>query len=87
MVFPLYDNEEHHFSHTDTDRRVGLVHLAELLRLPAPIEEQGVLYDLRFFSGGIGIDDKHAATIPGNDNLWRVLRDSGRPRRRPHVLT
>lgn len=59
-----YDNKERRFRHSDPDRAEGLAWVASLLHLPRPLGPEGVLYDLSFFSGGIGIIDQLAITLP-----------------------
>ena len=53
-----YDNKERVFRYDDASRDQGLVLVAKLLKLS--VAPRGALFDLRFFSGGIGIFDNLA---------------------------
>src|SRR5262245_19966963 len=81
VTVPPYDNKEYRYRHTDADRREGLARVAELLgitQLPTPTN---VLYDLSFFSGGIGVLDQLAATVDADASLWaRVRAGCGTPK-------
>jgi hypothetical protein len=59
-----YDGRERDFRHTDVDRAAGLHIVAKVLALPQAPEVDGVKYELSFYSGGIGILDKLAITLP-----------------------
>ncbi len=64
-----YDNVERRFRHTDPDRDVGRAVAARLLGLPQPPAGE-LLYDLSFFSGGIGVLDHLAITLSADQTLW-----------------
>jgi hypothetical protein len=62
-----YDGQERRFLHDDRDpaklaRAHGLV--ARLLRLPAPPPLDGLQYDMRFYSGGMGSSDRIRIALP-----------------------
>jgi hypothetical protein len=74
-----YDNIERRFCHTDADQGEGRAVIGQVLRLPElPVGE--LLYDLSFFSGGIGVLDRLAITLPGDPVLWSRLANSLRGR-------
>lgn len=59
-----YDNKERRFRHTDGNQREGLAVVARVLRAPTPPSPIGLVYDLSFFSGGIGVIDRFAISLP-----------------------
>ena len=65
-----YDGSEKQFRHSDPDRDAGLVVVAHLLRLPHPPSGDAVLYELSFYSGGIGILDRLAITLAADPTTW-----------------
>ena len=74
-----YDNVERRFRHTDAARDQGRAVVAQVLRLPElPAGE--LRYDLSFFSGGIGVLDRLAITIPADPVLWSSVVRSLRGR-------
>lgn len=64
-----YDGTERRFRHTDASRTDGLAVVARLLGLPESLADE-VLYDLSFYSGGIGVYDQLAISIPADPNTW-----------------
>jgi hypothetical protein len=85
MSLPPYDNTEYRYQHSDADRRQGLAKVAELLGLPDVSERPGVLYDLSFYSGGIGVHDQLAVTLPVTAAVWGAILDA-RPARPPEEI-
>jgi hypothetical protein len=69
-TLPPYDNKDYRYGHSDADRRQGLARVAELLGLASVHDQSGLLYDLRFYSGGIGVLDRLAVTMPANAAVW-----------------
>jgi hypothetical protein len=65
-----YDRLERRFRHTDTEQAAGLAIVARLLRLPRLPSSQAALYDLSFYSGGIGVLDKLAITLQADRSIW-----------------
>jgi hypothetical protein len=65
-----YDGVERRFRHTDAVRDTGLGVVVQLLHLPQHASSEGVLYDLSFYSGGIGILDNLAITLPADRTIW-----------------
>jgi hypothetical protein len=65
----LYDNVDYQYRHTDVDRSVGLKAVSNLLHLSEP-PSPDALYDLFFFSGGIGVLNRFAITLPANSTIW-----------------
>jgi hypothetical protein len=65
-----YDGVDRRFRHTDADPATGLAIVAHILGLPRTPSSQGLLYDLSFYSGGIGILDHLAIAIPADLGLW-----------------
>jgi len=65
-----YDGVERRFHHADADRAAGLSVVARVLHLPAPPPPDGVFYDLSFYSGGIGVLDNLAITLPADPATW-----------------
>jgi hypothetical protein len=59
-----YDNKERRYRHTDSEMSDGIRIVTKLLCLFSPPPAIGLLYDLSFFSGGIGVVDKLAITLP-----------------------
>jgi hypothetical protein len=68
-----YDGIERRFRHTDSDRNAGLDVVSRVLKLPKPWSNEGILYDLSFYSGGIGVLDNLAITIPFDQTIWSSL--------------
>jgi hypothetical protein len=64
-----YDNVEHRFRHTDATRDEGYAVAARVLGVPETLAGE-VLFDLSFFSGGIGVLDRLAITLPADPALW-----------------
>jgi hypothetical protein len=73
-----YDNVERRFHHTTNEWKGGLEVVARLLRLPHPPHSDGTLYDLSFYSGGIGVVDQLAITLGAGPALWAHVIDSFR---------
>lgn len=74
-----YDNVERRFRHTDAARDEGRSVVARVLRVPEqPAGE--LLYDLSFFSGGIGVLDHLAITLPADPALWLRVASAQRGR-------
>ena len=73
MELHQYDGVNRRFRHTDSDRETGLAIVAQLLYLPIPPSDDGVLYELSFSSGGMGILDTLAITLPADRTLWANL--------------
>jgi hypothetical protein len=64
-----YDNVERRFRHTDPAGDEGRAVVGWLLCLQEPPASE-LLYDLSFFSGGIGVLDHLAITLPFDSALW-----------------
>jgi hypothetical protein len=71
-----YDGVDRRFRHTDSDTAMGLDIVARLLGLPRTPSSEGLLYDLSFYSGGIGIHDQLAIAIPADLDLWNGVIDA-----------
>jgi hypothetical protein len=80
-----YDNKQYRYRHSDTDRREGLAKVASLLGLGAVSDENGLFYDLSFYSGGIGVDDHLAVTVPATAGVWMAVLDA-RPVKTPEEI-
>ncbi|MFT3775937.1 MAG: hypothetical protein QM820_62125 [Minicystis sp.] len=65
-----YDGITRRFRHTDEDPREGLDLIARLLGLPQPPAPDRALYDLSFYSGGIGVVDRLALTVHVTPAIW-----------------
>lgn len=65
-----YDGVERRFHHADADRDTGLDVVARVLHLPRPPPRERVFYDLSFYSGGIGVLDRLAITLPADPATW-----------------
>lgn len=65
-----YDGVERCFRHTDAECIEGVALVAHLLHLSASDVNDGALYDLSFYSGGIGIIDRLAITLPATATTW-----------------
>jgi hypothetical protein len=74
-----YDNVERRFRHTDQARADGREVVARVLHLSEP-PAGDVFYDLSFFSGGIGVVDQLAITLPADPALWSRVISSLRAR-------
>jgi hypothetical protein len=62
-----YDDVERRFCDADEDPsrcQRGLALVAGLLGLPAPRRVDGLRYDLRYYSGGTGVFDRHHVALP-----------------------
>jgi hypothetical protein len=68
-----YDGVERRFHHTDADLATGLSVVARVLHLPGPPPREGVFYDLSFYSGGIGVLDNRAITLPADSATWATV--------------
>jgi hypothetical protein len=64
-----YDNVERRYRHTDGTRDDGREVVAHVLGLPEPPAGE-LLFDMSFFSGGIGVLDRLAITLPADPVLW-----------------
>jgi hypothetical protein len=74
-----YDNVERRFRHTDETRGEGRKAVAEVLGLrELPAGE--ILFDMSFFSGGIGVLDRLAIALPADPALWSSMVTSLRCR-------
>ena len=73
MNFHPYDGKERRYRHTDSDQVDGLTAVKQVLRLAKPPSPNGLLYDLSFFSGGIGVLDHLAISLPADATLWATL--------------
>src|SRR4051812_7560468 len=68
-----YDGKERRYRHTDSDMAPGIRIVMGLLPLPAPPSASGLMYDLSVYSGGIGILDRLAITLPRNDTSAPIV--------------
>jgi len=68
-----YDGKEHRYRHTDSDLAPGVRIVMDLLHLPAPPSASGLMYDLSFYSGGIGVMDRLAITLPRESSNVPVI--------------
>jgi hypothetical protein len=62
-----YDGQERCFRHDDMDpsrRARGRALVAKVLSLVSPPLPEGLRYDLRFYSGGIGVQDRLHVALP-----------------------
>ena len=73
MDIPPYDNKEYRFR--DSSAQAGRVRVASLLGLPNVPNCEGMQFDLSFFSGGIGIYDKHAIAMNADADLWSSVKN------------
>lgn len=64
-----YDGGTRCFSHTDANRANGLQTVARVLSIQQSSLPKQTLYDLSFYSGGMGIMDRLAITLPVNEEL------------------
>jgi hypothetical protein len=71
-----YDNIERCYRHTDLPNTEGLAVVARLLHLPEPLAGDEVSYDLSIFSGGIGLFDRLAISLPAGPVLWERVRNA-----------
>ncbi len=74
-----YDNVERRFRHTDAAGEEGRAVVARVLGLPEPPAGE-LLYDLSFFSGGVGVLDRLAITLAADPALWLSVASSLRGR-------
>ncbi len=70
-----YDGVNRRFLHTDIDRTAGFDVIARILRLPISLLKNDILYDLSFYSGGVGIIDRLAISLPADVTLWASIID------------
>jgi hypothetical protein len=71
-----YDGVERRFRHTDAEREMGLAIVAQLLRLPRIPSNHVLLYDLSFYSGGIGALDNLAITLQPDQATWASIAEA-----------
>jgi len=64
-----YDNRERRFRHDDSSAGKGRAIVAELLHIDQHAADQAS-FDLSYFSGGIGVIDRLAISLPANAELW-----------------
>jgi hypothetical protein len=64
-----YDNVERHYRHTDGTRGDGREVVAQVLGL-SELPAGELLFDMSFFSGGIGVLDRLAIALPADPVLW-----------------
>lgn len=69
MELHPYDGIERRFRHTDPVPGYGPEALALVLRL-SHVPAGKLLYDLSFYSGGVGIIDNLAASVSATPELW-----------------
>jgi hypothetical protein len=74
-----FDSVEPRFRHTDADPDEGRAVAARVLRL-TELPPGEVLFDLSFFSGGIGVLDHLAITLPADPALWSRVASALRAR-------
>ena len=74
-----YDNRERRYRHTDRTRDEGRAVVAHVLGLLEPPADE-LLFDMSFFSGGIGVLDRLAITMPADPLLWSTVETSLRCR-------
>jgi hypothetical protein len=65
-----YDGVERRFHHSDGDPTMGLAIVTSLLGLSEQPPSAGLLYDLSIYSGGIGVLDRFAISLPANPAIW-----------------
>jgi hypothetical protein len=65
-----YDNRERRYRHTDFFKTKGVAAIVQLLHLNNSPPIKGLLYDLSFYSGGIGVYNNLAITMPTNKQIW-----------------
>ncbi|MEZ6095275.1 MAG: hypothetical protein R3C03_13760 [Pirellulaceae bacterium] len=73
MNIPPYDNKEYRFRETDSSARDGRERAASLLGLAEAPGSDGLQFDLSFFSGGIGVCDKHAIAMNADSTVWAAV--------------
>ena len=71
---PPYDGVDRYYNHTDADPATGRAIVARLLGLPEPPSGEGLFYDLHIYSGGCGVLNRLAITIPGDPRIWIAAR-------------
>jgi len=68
-----YDGVERRFKHSDVFGWRGRRIVATLLGLERPPRPKGLRYDLSFYSGGIGVYDRLAISLPADQSLWSTV--------------
>ena len=68
-----YDGVDRRYRHDDADPGVGVAVVARILGLAEAPSSEGLLYDLSIYSGGIGVLDRLAITIPADAGLWAMV--------------
>ena len=71
---PPYDNKEYRFRDSDPSAQAGRERVALLLGLPNAPNEDGLRFDLSFYSGGIGVYDQHAIAMNADAGLWSATK-------------
>ena len=65
-----YDGKEYDFRDDDQSAYQGRHQVAALLGLSKLPQATGLRFDLSFYSGGIGVLDRHAITMDADRDLW-----------------
>lgn len=65
-----YDNVEYRYRHGDDPQGAGIRAIGELLHWDSPPPSGRLFYDLSFFSGGIGVFNRFAITLPASVSMW-----------------
>ncbi len=73
MDIPPYDNTEYGFR--DSSEKAGRERVSLLLGLPKIPNCEGLQFELSFFSGSIGVYDKHAITMNADAELWSSVQN------------
>ena len=69
-----YDGKERRFRHQDTrDRSVALEIIERLLATPLPSPTPRLLYDLSFYSGGMGVIDRLSLSLEADEAQGRQI--------------
>jgi hypothetical protein len=70
-----YDGIERRYRHTDAAQEKGRSVAAQILNLPEPITSD-LLFDLSLYSGGTGVLDRLAISLPADPALWSQITES-----------
>ena len=72
----LYDGKEHDFRDNDQTSENGREQVGLLLGLGGTPTADGLRFHLSFYSGGIGVLDKHSISMNADQQLWTASTTS-----------
>ena len=68
-----YDGVDRRYRDSDPEQAESLAVVGQVLRVPPGELPRPILFDIALYSGGIGVLDRIAITLPAEENLWKQL--------------